>query len=729
MRSFLLTLLCSMSLGFAIHAQNTIELIVYDQQSFSPLSGAQVSVLGTNQSAESDFLGRVLLHNIPNGKLRLEVSAYHHKAEKVSFQVPRAEPYEVYLFFRPTDERELKAHVSGIERDASAESRIYEITEPKDMPWIFNLNPGNLDRSMARSNGVYEQPNGPINGEQRLRVRAMPANHLLIAEDGVPVLGLATKFLLLQHPIFGVSQLELYKGSRSASWGYGANSGVLNIISHKPSRPLEAEAVFQLNNTLGTEAFFRLARKKGPWGTQVILGQSNARANDRESDGMSNQPIVNRSWISPSVYYQPNDEFQVRLGAKLGIEDRMGGDMLVVEDSPDKENNYFENHESQRLGVNFGLKASLDDNAYIAAKAGLGFFGYSLETNSSLIEAVESQQFMEGKLVLEERDWSLATGASLQSLSFTQSHQLAIPEQAFRMQIIGLFTQSDWELSRDFRLNGAVRADNLDEETWLLLPELGLEWNITDELRSKLMLGSGYSNVMQLLPLYQANYLTSNLYGQDGISSLGIERSYSAEIELRFRDKISKQAAIELKQSFYFNRVVNPILAGTATDAQREISFQQLSGTLDVPGFESTLDYTFLSYWNLWVAYSFNAPIYSYSDADIANASVLVPKHQVKSVLYHNLSDQFRINFRLSLVGAQLLQDGSHSQPFVIHGFGIENKFKWARVFLGFDNLGNVNISSYQPVFTGPKSNPSFSDLWLTNTGLSFNAGIKFEIR
>ena len=82
----------AMLLSFAVMAQNTFKAVITNDKTDLPLLGATATIPELKIGATADSTGKVIIHNIPNGKFSIRFSFVNLKATERELTFPLKNP-------------------------------------------------------------------------------------------------------------------------------------------------------------------------------------------------------------------------------------------------------------------------------------------------------------------------------------------------------------------------------------------------------------------------------------------------------------------------------------------------------------------------------------------------------------------------------------------------------------------------------------------------------------
>lgn len=191
----------------------------------------------------------------------------------------------------------------ALERAGSATSIIardrIEATQAVQVADVLRAVPG---LSIARS--------GPVGAQTQIRLRGAEANQLLVLIDGVEANDLATDdaFSFEHLTTADIERIEVVRGPQSALWGSDALAGVINVVTRRPTRPLETSAFLESGS-------FDLLNGGASIGGSNDRGMINAAFSRFRTDGTN----AARSGREDDGYDNDTASFAARVQASPGL--------------------------------------------------------------------------------------------------------------------------------------------------------------------------------------------------------------------------------------------------------------------------------------------------------------------------------------------------------------------------------------------------------------------------
>lgn len=310
---------------------------VLDVDTRQHLSGARVSLKGTNFSAVTDASGHYFLKDVPVGKHTMEVRRTGYE------MMVRA--IEIHEHQTLTEDFEISEAGNTLEDVVVSASR--NATKRKLAPSLVNVLDGkafSLTQSTDVAQGLKFQPGVRVEtncqncGFSQVRINGLEGSYSQILIDSRPVFSaLAGVYGLEQIPTNMIERVEVIRGGGSALFGSNAVAGVINIITKEPSAS-SASASHTLRGLGGFHAFENVTSVNGTYVAEngrlgmSLFGQMRHRSGyDHDKDGYTEMPVLDGRTLGARVFFRPTQWNKISAELHNTHEFRRGGDRLKEE--------------------------------------------------------------------------------------------------------------------------------------------------------------------------------------------------------------------------------------------------------------------------------------------------------------------------------------------------------------------------------------------------------------
>ena len=704
-----------------VHGQNIIA-IIKDEGAKQPLPGISVRIKTLNLSAVTNDKGVFSFNNIPPGKHDIEITGTGFKEFEQTFTFPLASSDTIQIFLEQEaatlDEVTVSSTRSG--RSVKNTPTRVEVIAEEEINEEAAMRPGDIRMLLAESTGIQTQQTSATSANASIRIQGLDGRYTQILKDGFPIYsGAANGLGLLQTPPLDLKQVEIIKGSSSTLYGGGAVAGLINLISKTPAEKKELN--FNVNVTsaggLDVNSFYSQRFKKV--GVTLFVSRNSNKAYDPAGIFFTAIPKFERYTVNPKFFLYFNEKTKLNFGINSTFENRLGGDIKVVQVKGDIIHSYFERNKTQRLSTQFSLDHQLNKNSRIVFKNSIGSFNRFIESNNYIFDGNQLSSFSEATYVSnhEKTDW--VTGLNVLTDHFTEKKINAPVLRDYDLNTFGAFVQNTFRASALLTLETGLRGDYIQNYGFVLLPRISALFKITPKLTSRIGGGFGYK-APTIFTEESERLLYKNVLPIDPAINK-TERSYGANMDVTYRTTFDK-ITFSVNQFFFYTYLKDPLFLAQLPNGASK--FINTIGNTNTKGAETNikLGYDKIS---LYLGYTF-------IDAKNKNAGVLTqnpltPKHRINTALVYDIEDKWRFGSELYYFDKQIRNDGTTGRHYWLTGLVAERFWKNFSVYINFENFGDVRQTKFESIFTGTVTNPVFKDIYAPLEGFVVNGGLKFK--
>ncbi len=351
----LVSLILSQALG-----QTNTKIIgqVQDKDTFSPIAGATVVIIGTSLTTSTNDRGYFYFENLPSGEYELEIRSLGYEPTK-SDVIQVTEDHTVFLtiqlFRKPISLPEVVVTSQPDESELSSSQSVILNEEQ-----IRRLPASTLSEVLNLVPGVYVQQASP-HGPARISIRGSATDQVLVLLNGVRLNSAQTGEADLNTiPLSQVSRIEVIKGAQTGRYGADALAGAINIITSPTSAVKSTEVKSKVSNGSFGYQSWELGSQES-FSEQIKLSTSLSNASSKGdftySDSGKIMTRVNSGQTSENAFlslaWQPADRAQAQLSLfKYFARNELPGPLLQLNDSAYSKDRRF------NLTFNSSLKLS-----------------------------------------------------------------------------------------------------------------------------------------------------------------------------------------------------------------------------------------------------------------------------------------------------------------------------------------------------------------------------------
>lgn len=590
-----------------------------------------------------------------------------------------------------------------------------EVLEREEIEEKMLMTPGDIVMMLNEMGGMRVQTTSPSMGASSVRMQGMRGRYTRFLSDGLPLFGQQGAGLgLLQIPPIDLGQVEVIKGTASALYGSGAMAGVVNLVSRRPAKEPVRELLLNRTSLGGTDAAAFLSSGIGAgWKVSFLGGGHWQDQRDVDGDAWADLAGYSRGVFRPRFFWDGGEGDSAMLTGGVIVENRIGG-TLPGATLPATGQPYPESMGTRR--TDFGASGQkLIAGKYVLA-ARLSASSQTHVHRFGEIYEHDRHDLMFGEVSLRgsagRHMWVAGTAAERDAYRSRE-----VPRFNYTYVTPGLFAQDDIRLTRWLTVSASARADFHDRFGSFFSPRI-----------SALLQWSGWTTRVSAS---QGFFAPSPL--TEETEAAGLTR---LQIPAPLRAERGRSASVDVARSFGPLSVNATLFASTIRDpiqvlrgnryAMGNLSEPftnrgtELLGTWRKAAFAATASYTYV-----------RATERGFGEA-ISDVP-LTPRHSFGFVGVWEQEGKGRIGAECYYTGEQRLEydpNAEVSRPYWVFGLMAERKIaRFLRVFVNFENLGNVRQTRWSPLLRKSRSADGrwTVDAWAPLDGRVVNAGIRLQ--
>jgi iron complex outermembrane receptor protein len=702
----------------ALFAQNNITVKVLSKETKELIIGASIYLKNTSKGTTTNLDGIGIIANITNGRQVVVVSFIGFETFEKTYNFPlKSTTITIELH---EDEETLEIIEISSTRSkrtiAQTPTRI-EVIAGEELGEKAIMNSANIAMLLRESTGIQMQQTSATSANQSIRIQGLDGRFTQLLKDGFPLFGgFSSGLSIMQIPPLDLKQVEIIKGSSSTLYGGGAIAGLVNLISKQPKEEREFTLMFDKTSRNGTTVNAYYSKRNDRFGISLYGSGNLQKATDVNDDHFSDIPKVKSISFNPSFYYYPNEKEQLKIGINSSYENRIGGDIDVVNKNQNPQHNFYEENVSNRYALQVSYKNEISETKSFTFKNSLSYFKRDLTLPDYQFLGNQFATFTEAtyNLVKEDSDWVF--GANLITEKFTEDTKTTL-DRSYQQETFGGFVNGNWNLKENITLETGLRTDYVSNYGLFVLPRVSLFVKYNDAVSSRFGGGLGYKiptifTEDSELRSYQ-NVLTINP------ANFKAENSFGVNADVNYKTSIlDDTVSVSFNQLFFYTKLNNTlVLEPNGTDYE----FKNAINPLNSFGFETNLKLKYKDF-VLFTNYAFN-------NVELQKKQkVLTPKHSFGGVLMYEVHDTWRIGFEAYYKSAQFRKDRSETPDYWTMGLMAMRTFGKVSFYANFENFTDTKQSNYQSMVQPPHNNPSFTDLWAPTDGFIFNTGVLLKL-
>lgn len=718
--AFLALLYASMTFS-----QNSFRAIIKDGETREVLFGANAIVKGTVNGASSNQNGFLEITNIQNGTQTIIFSfiGYNEKSEIYEFPLTLSEPLEI-LLSASQDEHLEEVIISSTRSSrtiANTPTRV-EAISGEELEEKGNMKPGDIRMLLNESTGIQTQQTSATSYNSSIRIQGLDGKYTQILRDGFPLYaGFSGGLSLMQIAPLDLKQVEVIKGASSTLYGGGAIAGLVNLISKKPEEKREVSVMLNGTSAQGLDVSAFYAQKFNKIGTTIFASYNLGTPYDPSDVGFTAIPKFSRVTVNPKLFVYFNDKTTLNAGFQTTIEERIGGDIIYIEDGGSSQHSYFEKNNTNRISSQVGIDHTINERSTFSFKNSISYYDRTIEIPDFKFSGDQISSFSELSYIHKDEKSEWITGLNLWSDQFNQNELNFSEAVDYQHSTVGAFVQNTSNLTEKLTLETGLRGDYQNEYGFFVLPRVSALLKVNPKLSLRLGGGLGYKTPTVFTE--DAERIQFRNVLPIDVTKTEAEESIGANFDINYKTELSNDLFFSLNTLLFYTQVKDPlILTPTSADIYE---FLQPNGYLDTKGLETNLKLSYKDF-KLFVGYTLADVQEHYNDN--STTFPLVAKHRLNNVLMYEVEEKLKMGLEAYYFSPQQLNDGATGRDYWLFGFMVEKIWERFSIFINFENFGNTRQTKFDTIYTGPITNPTFRDIYAPVDGFVVNGGLKIKL-
>jgi len=706
-------------------SQSTFKAVIKDNETKEPLSGATAVIQGTTNGASADINGFIEIKNIPDGKQVIVFSfiGYNQRTDTIDFPLRQTGTTEIFLTASSKEMEEVVVSATRSSRTIDDIPTRIETITASELDEKANMQPANVKMVLTESTGIQTQQTSATSGNASIRIQGLDGKYTQLLKDGFPLYsGFSGGLSIIQVPPLDLKRVEVIKGASSTLYGAGAIAGLINFVTKVPTEKKELSFLVNGNHTKALDLNGYYSQKFNKIGITFFVSQNLQSAYDANKDGLSDIPQFTRYNINPRIFYYINKSATLSFGINSSFENRLGGDMKLINDKADSIHSYFERNITNRVSTQLKFEKIFANNSVLTFKNSIGYFDRSIKKSDYSFSGRQISSFSELSYLLYENKSEWILGGNLWTDNFKQTNTSPYPLDN-NLIIGGAFIQNNFKASEKLIIETGIRADGTNQHSFFVLPRISAMYKITNKLTSRIGGGLGYKTAT----IFSENAEERGFRNIQPLDFQKIkpENSIGGNFDINYKTSLFNKISFSINQMFFYTRLNNPLILNDSILPNGNYEFINASGYLDSKGFETNvkLRYDDISF---YCGYTFIDAIRHFNQTSSINP--LTAKHRIYMTLMYEIEDKLRIGYELFYTGKQQLSNGQMRPDYWVMGISAEYRFKHFSLFVNAENFTDTRQTRYEAIYTGSFQSPQFKEIWAPTDGFIFNGGFKINV-
>ena len=464
--------------GTLAQAQNTFKARIVDAEENEPLLGATVKISST-KGAVADLSGYVEIPNIDTDTIQVSVSFVGYRPFTQTYIFPLTDVQIIELVEGEELEEVIVTSTRSSRTIDDIPTRIEAISS-EELEEKAIMKSSNIAMVLRESTGIQMQQTSASSANQSIRIQGLDGRYTQILKDGFPLFGgFSSGLSIMQIPPLDLRQVEVIKGSNSTLFGGGAIAGLINLVTYTPQEERKLRLMVDQTQALGTTLNGFYAERFNKFGLTFYASANRQEAYDPNNDDFSDIPRIRSLTLNPSFFYYPNEKSSLRLTLNGTVENRLGGDMEVINNDENGIHQFTEENESDRLSYQLTYQNQIDENKSISVKNSLTYFEREITEPDFIFMGKQWSSFSEVAYNYGTSRSSWISGVNLYTDQFDENPFDSL-ERDYSFTTFGAFTQNTFDLSEKYAVETGLRFDYDLDYGFFALPRLSILRKIND---------------------------------------------------------------------------------------------------------------------------------------------------------------------------------------------------------------------------------------------------------
>ncbi len=704
--------------GSWVHAQNSFKARIIDAESEEPLIGATVKI-GKDKGAVTDINGYIEITKISADNIQVSISFVGYQPFSKVYVLPIKGIQIIAL----TQGEELEEVVITSTRSSRTIENIptrIEAINSEELEEKAIMKSSNIAMVLRESTGIQMQQTSASSANQSIRIQGLDGRYTQLLKDGFPLFGgFSSGLSIMQIPPLDLKQVEILKGSNSTLYGGGAIAGLINLVSYTPQEERKLRLMVDQTQALGTTFNGFYAQRFNKFGLTFYASANRQEAYDPNNDDFSDIPRIRSLTLNPSFFYYPNDKSSLRLTLNTTLENRLGGDMQVIEESENGIHQFTEQNKSDRMSYQLTYQNQLDDYRFLTIKNSLTYFEREIIEPDFTFMGKQWSCFSEVAYNYGSAKSSWISGLNLYTDLFDETPFDSL-ERDYNYTTFGVFTQNTIDLTKQFAFESGLRFDYDLDYGFFALPRLSLLARVNQKWSIRVGGGMGY----KLPTIFTED--AENLTYQSILpisTSTEAERSIGGNLDFNFQTLLGEEWTLSVNQLFFFTNLNDALVF--RENSLGQYFYENADGPVTSAGIETNIKIGFRDF-KLFANYALIDTRLKYDNLN--EQKPLTPKHNIGSVLMYEVEDKWRIGYEAYYKGEQFRSDRSLTKDYWTMGFMVMRKINNLSLYINFENFTDTRQHRLEDFQIDIHIKPDFPEIWAPTDGRIINAGLILEL-
>ncbi|MBL4747075.1 MAG: TonB-dependent receptor [Flavobacteriaceae bacterium] len=513
MKTYLL--LFSLCIGHLLQANNDGTLTGTVKYNGTPIPGATIFIKSLQLGTTTDFKGHYSF-KIPAGTHQVTIQAMGYETTKRTILIQKHQTKTLHLTLKETLFNLDQIVVTGT-KTFKRQTNSPVIVNIIDSSTLTNVQACNLSEGLNFQPGLRVETDCQTCNYTQLRMNGLAGGYSQILINGRPIFSpLTGLYGLEQIPANMIERIEIVRGGGSALYGSSAIGGTVNVITKIPKesaysidytfQSIDGKATDHVLNANGT-----ILSQNNTAGASFFVSKRDREYYDANGDNFSELPSLKNNSFGVNLFLLPTENQKIELSLSSMYEFRYGGEMVhkaayLTQQSEERTHNVFVGSLDYQINFNDFNSSFI---TYISGQKTNRdhYTGIYPDSDKDIQLHIENPPYgtskastLQGGVQLNHRFLKFFKGENVLTTGIEFVEDKVLDEIETYKYIIdqtttnlGVFIQSDWEISPEFNLLTGVRADKHNLlDNFVFSPRASLLYKLKESTQFRLTWGTGF---------------------------------------------------------------------------------------------------------------------------------------------------------------------------------------------------------------------------------------------
>lgn len=513
MKTYLL--ICSLCIGQLLLANNNGTLTGTIKHKGTPIPGATIFIKALQLGTTSDYKGHYSFI-IPAGIHRVTIQAMGYETTERTVNIQNHHTKTLHITLEENTFSLDQIVVTGT-KTFKRQTNSPVIVNIIDSSTLNNVQACNLSEGLNFQPGLRVETDCQTCNYTQLRMNGLAGGYSQILINGRPIFSpLTGLYGLEQIPANMIERIEIVRGGGSALYGSSAIGGTVNVITKIPKesaysldytfQSVDGKATDHVLNANGT-----ILSENNTAGASFFVSKRDREYYDANGDNFSELPSLKNNSFGVNLFLLPSENQKIELSLSSMYEFRYGGEMIekaayLTQQSEERTHNVFVGSLDYQINFN-ELNSSLI--TYVSGQKTNRdhYTGIYPDSPADIQAHIENPPYgtseastLQGGIQFNHRFTKFLKGENVFTSGIEYVQDKVLDEiNAYNYLIdqttntLGIFLQSDWEISPEFNLLTGVRADKHNLlDNFVFSPRASLLYKLKKSTQFRLTWGTGF---------------------------------------------------------------------------------------------------------------------------------------------------------------------------------------------------------------------------------------------